>query len=195
MAYIRKDIYYKKAKNQGYRSRAVYKLYEIDNKFNILNKACRILELGAAPGSWSQAILKNLRNGDLLVAIDRLKFSNINNKNFYFINTDIFDKNIIDKIINISNDFDLILSDAAPNTTGDKNVDHYSSVGIVDQVLYLSTKLLNAKGNLICKFFDGSEREAIKRKASDLFRDIHIYKPKSTRKNSFEIYLIGINKN
>jgi 23S rRNA (uridine2552-2'-O)-methyltransferase len=190
MAYIRKDTFYKKAKREGYNSRAVYKLVEIDDKYKLFEGAKYVLDLGAAPGSWSQALLKKLRYSGLVVAVDIIDVKNINNNNFIFIKGNIFDEDIITEIKERQTYFDVVVSDAAPNTTGDKTVDHYSSVELVRRIAYISQLLLKKGGNFLFKLFEGVETKDIVEKMKKDFIEVKIYRPKATRQSSFEIYVV-----
>ena len=190
MAYIRKDNFYKKAKREGYNSRAIYKLVEIDNKYKLFEGAKHILDLGAAPGSWSQSILKKLGHSGSVVAIDIIDIKNVNNSNFVFINGNIFDEDIVTKIKERQTCFDVVVSDAAPNTTGDKMVDHYNSVELVGRISYIAQLLLKKGGNFLFKLFEGVETKNIVEKMKNDFIEVKIYRPKATRQGSFEIYVV-----
>ena len=194
MAYLRKDSFYKKAKREGYNSRAVYKLIEIDNKYKLLDGAKYILDIGAAPGSWSQVILEKIGRNGCVVAVDLIDIKNINRENFIFINVNIFDKDVISKIKCSIENFDIIISDAAPNTTGDRTVDHYNSVELVKGIINIAQLLLKKGGNFLFKLFEGQETKTLVDELKKDFTEVKIYRPQSTRHGSFEIYVICKNK-
>lgn len=191
MVYNRKDPYYKKAKTEGYKSRAVYKLMDIDKKYSILNNAKIVLDLGASPGSWSQFLLTKVGPDGLVVAVDRLEIKNIKAYNFVFINGNIFDDKIIETIKLSNNFFDLILSDAAPNTTGQKDADHVNSINIVERVFFIAKLLLKENGNFLVKLFEGPNVKDIFNNIKKHFDLTKIFRPPSTRKGSIETYIIG----
>jgi 23S rRNA (uridine2552-2'-O)-methyltransferase len=195
MGYIRKDSYYKKAKKEGYNSRAVYKLVEIDNKYKLFENVHYILDIGAAPGSWSQVVLEKIQPGSQVVAIDIIDVKNITKKNFTFIKGDIFDDSVITKLLHICSVFDVIVSDAAPNTTGDKTVDHYNSVEIVKRIIHIATLFLKSGGNLLFKLFEGVETKAIVESLKESYKEVKIYRPQATRVGSYEQYIICKFKN
>jgi 23S rRNA (uridine2552-2'-O)-methyltransferase len=194
MAYLRKDSFYKKAKKEGYNSRAVYKLIEIENKYNLLYGANYILDIGAAPGSWSQIILEKVGQNGYVVAVDIIDIKNVNRDNFIFIKGNIFDDVTISKIRNSQEHFDAIISDAAPNTSGDKTVDHYNSVELIKRIIYITQLLLRKGGNFLFKLFEGQETKALVEALKKDFTEVKIYRPQASRHGSFELYIICKNK-
>lgn len=194
MAYLRKDSFYKKAKREGYNSRAVYKLIEINNKYKLLDGAKYILDIGAAPGSWTQAVLEKIGRNGYVVAVDLIEIKNINRENFIFIKENIFDEAIISKIKCSLECFDVIISDAAPNTTGDRIVDHYNSVELVKRIVYITQQLLRKGGNFLFKLFEGQETKRLLEELKKDFTEVKIYRPGATRRGSFEMYVICKNK-
>lgn len=188
--YIRKDPFYKKAKQEGYRSRASYKLIELNQKYKIFKKDDAVLDVGAAPGGWSQVVLQLLGNSGIVVAIDLLDIVPINDKRFHFIKGDIRDEATFSEIFKIKDSFDVIISDVAPNTTGQKFVDHQNSINLIKMVINFSKTLLKNGGTLLFKLFDGQDREQLVKSLKENFNEIKIVRPDATRKNSFEIYII-----
>lgn len=190
MVYIRKDSYYKKAKKEGYNSRAIYKLLDIDKRYHLLDHAKIVLDIGASPGSWSQFLLDKVGSNGIVVAIDILDIKNIKAPNFIFIKANLFDNKLTDKLKN-NFLFDVILSDAAPNTTGQKDVDHINSINIVERTFSIAKMLLKKNGNFLVKVFEGPYVKSFFNDIKDYFELTKIFRPPSTRKGSVEMYIIG----
>ena len=185
----KRDFYVKKAKKQGYLSRAAYKLIEIENKFHILTNSKTILEFGAAPGGWSQVALE-INPKIEITAIDILDLK-INHPqiNFYkddFLNFD-YDKK--------ENYYDLILSDIAPNTTGHQSTDHLRIATMLFDIIELLDKVLITDGSFITKIWKGSEEKEIINQLKKKFKFVSYFKPDSSRKDSSEIFIISRNFN
>ncbi len=202
----KRDHYYKKAKKEGYRARSAYKLLDIQNKFNIFKRAFYILDLGCAPGSWLQVAKKygeeNLerykdqyyhRNHYKIMGIDMKKISPIENINF--IKLDITNPQLQKEISNYFNsELDLILSDASINKIGNKFADHLNQLKLCYLILEISKRNLKRNGSLVIKIFQGTDFNKFKNEIFSLFRIVKSYKPKSSKKRSNEIYLIGLQK-
>ena len=185
----KRDFYVKKAKKQGYLSRAAYKLIEIENKFHILTNSKTILEFGAAPGGWSQVALE-INPKIEITAIDILDLK-INHPqiNFYkddFLNFD-YDKK--------ENYYDLILSDIAPNTTGHQSTDHLRIANMLFDIIELLDKVLITDGSFITKIWKGSEEKEIINQLKKKFKFVSYFKPDSSRKDSAEIFIVSRNFN
>ena len=185
------DPYVKAAKDQGYRSRAAYKLLEIDDKFKIFKNKTSVLDLGSAPGGWSQVAIKKLSKiqNFKIVAIDIKEMDPINGVNFTQGN--ILDEGVIEKMID--GKVDIVLSDMAPSASGHRNTDQTRAILLAEMALNLATNLLNNKGNYCCKLIRGKGEEELVKTMRKYFKIIKRYKPTSSRKNSSEIFLIGIN--
>jgi len=181
----RNDSLVLRAKKLGFRSRAVFKLEEINNKIKFLNSKDNILDLGAAPGSWSQFLSKN--NYKNILAIDILDIEKINN--VYFIKGDFTDENIQGLIKNKFHTIDTILSDIAVNTTGNRNIDSFNTNTICLEVLKFAIKNLKSSGNLLCKYFNGELDKEIIEFSKTNFKKNKIIKPQSSRKDSKEMYI------
>ena len=183
-----RDIYVRQSKIEGYKSRAVYKLKEIDEKFKIFKKVSSVVDLGAAPGSWSQYTVRKIRSEKLL-SIDLIKFEKI--KNSYQIIGDFTDKNCKDKIRNyFGKKIDLIISDMAVNTIGNKNIDAIVTVDLCMEAMNFSLDTLQMNGKFVSKIFMGSSFNEIVAVAKKSFKDVRIYKPSASRKNSKETFII-----
>ena len=183
----KKDFYVKKAKKQGYLSRAAYKLIEIDNKFKIIEKSKKILEFGAAPGGWSQVAL-DINPKIEITAIDILELK-INHPQITFYKEDYLKFNYSKK----ENYFDLILSDIAPNTTGHQSTDHLRISTILFDIIELLDKVLIDGAVLVTKIWKGSEEKELINKLKKKFKNVSYFKPDSSRKDSAEIFIVAKN--
>ena len=183
-----RDQYVRLSKIDGYRSRAIYKLKEIDEKYNVLKNGIKLIDLGAAPGSWSQYAAKKIKNGKIL-SIDLKEISEI--ENIFKIKGDFTDLGCQNKIKKYFNDkVDVILSDMAVNTTGNKYLDSTSTGELCVYAIRFSKKMLKSKGIFVSKLFMGSSFNDIMREARKTFKEIRIYKPKASRKESKESFII-----
>ena len=179
------DIYVKKAKVEGFLSRSAFKLIEIENKYKVIKNSNKILELGSAPGSWSQVIC-NLNKKVTLHAFDvvEMKFKHPQIK-FYkenFLNFS-FEK--------LKEKYDLILSDVAPNAIGHKSTDHLRIVSLIESIISIIENILQPNGNFIFKIWRGSQDTIIFNQLKEKFKKISYFKPLSSRNESSEIYLIA----
>ena len=184
----RRDIFVKKSKIEGYRSRAVYKLQEIDQKFRIFKNGMSVIDLGAAPGSWSQYVLKNVKNGKI-VSIDFKDFEKIGNIHQFKgdFTEDRYKKEIIDYF---GSKVDVVLSDMAVNTTGNKNIDSIYTGELCMEAMQFSKNILNKNGKFISKIFMGSTFNEIINEAKKIFKENKVYKPLASRKGSKENFII-----
>ena len=184
----KRDIYVKKSKLEGYRSRAVYKLQEINEKFKLIKNNTLVVDLGAAPGSWSQYISRNYKSSKI-ISIDLKDIEPI--KNLIHIKGDFTED---DQKIKIQNYFgkkvDLIISDMAVNTTGNKSVDSLVTGELCIEAMNFAVELLNEKGSFISKLFMGSSFNEIVALGKKTFKQVDIFKPPSSRKDSKENFII-----
>ena len=184
----KRDIYVKQSKIEGYRSRAVYKLEEINNKFKILKNGIHVVDLGSAPGSWSQYVSRNFKNTKI-VSIDIKEMEEI--ENTHQIIGDFTEEFQQKKIINyLSSKIDLVISDMAVNTTGNKNIDSIVTGELSIEALNFSTKTLKKQGSFVSKIFMGSLFKEIIENAKKKFKEVHIFKPPASRKDSKESFII-----
>ena len=184
----KRDIYVRQSKLEGYRSRAVYKLQEIQTKFRVINNGMSIVDLGAAPGSWSEFISRKFKNIKL-VAIDLKELDKI--ENVTHIKGDFTDEITQKKIEkNFDEKIDLVISDMAVNTTGNKNVDSLVTGELSIEAMNFSLKILKKNGIFVSKIFMGSSFNEIVDSAKKNFKEFHVYKPPSSRKESKENFII-----
>jgi 23S rRNA methylase len=185
----KRDFYVKKAKKQGYLSRAAYKLIEIDNKFKIIKKSRNLFEFGAAPGGWSQVAL-DINPKIQITAIDLLELK-INHPQIKFHKEDYLKFNYD----SIQKNFDLILSDIAPNTTGHQSTDHLRISSMLFEVIDILDRILIKQGSFVTKIWKGSEEKDLINKLKNKFKIVSYFKPESSRKDSAEIFIIAKNFN
>ena len=187
----RRDIYVRQSKIEGFRSRAVYKLKEINQKFKILKNGQSILDLGGAPGSWSQYLSKNLKNTKLLT-IDLLEIEKI--KDVKIIHGDFTEEKYKNEIKNFFNHkIDLVISDMAVNTSGNKNLDAIVTGELALNAMNFSLEVLKINGQFVTKIFMGSSFNEIVSNSKKYFRETNVFKPPSSRKDSKETFIISRN--
>ena len=184
----RRDIYVRQSKVDGYRSRSAYKLQEIDEKFKILKNGISLIDLGAAPGGWSQYAAKKVKSGKIL-SIDLKKMENIDNTvqitgNFTETN---FQAQIKE---HFKYKVDVVVSDMAVNTTGNKSVDSISTGELCKEAIFFAEDMLNKDGKFVSKIFMGSTFNEIVSVANNIFKKVSVFKPKSSRKDSKENFII-----
>jgi 23S rRNA (uridine2552-2'-O)-methyltransferase len=190
------DQFVERAKNEGWRSRATFKIIEIDEKFKIFKKHKIVVDLGCAPGGWSQYCVGKVGEGNV-VAIDLLPVSPIVGVNFMQLDflTEEAPQKIIDELKKINHNknglCDIVLSDMAANTTGDQNTDHLRIIGLLEEALNLAQKILKEDGCFVGKIFQGGSSEEILELLRQNFVSVKYFKPESSRKDSSETYLVA----
>ncbi len=195
MSYNPKDHYFKKAKDQNFAARSVFKLEEIDLKFKLLHPKQKILDLGAAPGSWSQYCSKKIGAEGRILGIDLTKIE-IKLNNAVFIQADLRDHDLDQTMLQHGFDsiFDLVISDMAPRTTGIRMTDQARSFELCELALTLAQKHLKKDGHFICKLFHSDDFTTLRDLLKKDFHRFEAVKPNSTRKISKEIFLVGLKK-
>ncbi len=184
----KRDIYIKKSKLEGYRSRAVYKLKEINEKYKIIKNNIFVVDLGAAPGSWSQYISRNFNNTKI-ISIDLKEIEPI--KNLEHIKGDFTEEKQKIKIQNyFRKKVNLVMSDMAVNTTGNKSIDSLVTGELCIDAMNFAHQLLDHNGSFVSKLFMGSSFNEIVALAKKSFKQVYIYKPPSSRKDSKENFII-----
>jgi 23S rRNA (uridine2552-2'-O)-methyltransferase len=182
-----RDQFFKKAKVLGYRSRAAFKLLELNKKFNFIKSNSNLLDIGATPGGWSQVASKMVISGKVL-AVDILPMEKIKNVNF--INGDFLDETTQQQIKNIfQKKIDVIISDMAENTTGNKSIDSIRTNNLCAEVIKFSINHLDINGVLVCKLFMGDDFILVKDLAKKNFKTVEFFKPESSRSESKETYI------
>ena len=184
----RRDIYVRKSKLEGYRSRAIYKLKEIDDKFKIIRNGIKVVDLGSAPGSWSQYLSEKSKNSKIL-SIDLKDIEKINNVTHLV--GDFLDENNQTEISNFFKEkIDLVVSDMAVNTTGNKNLDAITTGELSIRAMEFSIKNIKKNGSFVSKIFMGSTFNEIVENCKKNFKEVKVYKPPSSRKDSKESFII-----
>jgi 23S rRNA (uridine2552-2'-O)-methyltransferase len=184
----RRDIYVRQSKVDGYRARSAYKLIEIDKKFKIFRGGMSVIDIGAAPGSWSQYVSKVVKNGRI-ISVDLKEMEKINN--IIQIKGDFTDKEIQNQIRDyLNNKSDVVMSDMAVNTTGIKNIDSIQTGELCKEAMIFSKETISEKGFFISKIFMGSTFNEIVALGKKIFREVKVFKPKSSRKDSKESFII-----
>ena len=182
-----RDPFFKQSKIQGYRSRSAFKLIEMNKKFKFLKKETYLLDLGCSPGGWAQVATKIISKGEIL-SVDIKSMDNIHNVNF--LKGDLLDNEICEKISNyFERKFDVVISDIAANTTGNRNLDSFRTGELCLIAMDLAKKVLNKEGVFLSKVFMGSVFDEINKKARECFKNVIKYKPLSSKKESKELYI------
>ena len=179
------DQFVKKAKQLGYINRAAFKLEEIEQKYKIIEHSREILELGSSPGGWTQVIL-NYNSKTNITCFDLLDMK-INNQRIAFYREDFLKYNFT----NLKNKFDLVLSDVAPNTTGHQSTDHLRISQLIYEVIDRLEIILKKQGSFIFKIWKGEEEKEIIKILKKIFDKVEYFKPKSSRQESSEIFIIS----
>ena len=183
----KKDLFFTQSKIQGYRSRSAFKLIEMNKKFRFLKENLSLLDLGASPGGWSQVAKREIKKGKIL-AVDVKKMDTIQNVNF--IEGSFLEASVFNKIKAYFNDkADVVLSDMAVNTSGNKNLDSYRTGELCIGAMDLAREILRQDGVFVSKLFMGSVYLEINQKANKYFKKVLKFKPTSSRKESKEIYI------
>ncbi len=182
-----RDQFFKKSKTLGYRSRASFKLIEINKKYRFLKKNTNLLDLGSCPGGWSQVASQIITNGRIM-SIDLKNIEPI--KDVKFLQGDIFEKKTKNEVIKYFNkNLDVIISDMAADTTGSKSLDSIRTNQLCAEVINFSKDTLKPKGVLVSKLFMGEDFIEVKNLAKSLFKKVNFFKPESSRRESKETYL------
>ena len=182
-----KDLYFRQSKIYGYRSRSAFKLIEMNNKFKFLRKSTSLLDLGSSPGGWSQVASKEISKGRIL-SVDIKPMEKIDNVDF--ISGDFYEKEIHKKIISyFNNNLDVVLSDMAADTSGNKSLDSFRTGELCMKAMHFAKEILSAEGTFLSKVFMGSIFIEINKMAKKYFKKVIKYKPLSSKKQSKEIYI------
>lgn len=189
-----KDHYFHKAKKDNFLARSVYKLEEIDERFKVISKGNQIIDLGYSPGSWIQYTSEKIGKDGIVIGAD---IKEVNNKLLNLANVRLFQKDVftIDTMmeLGVSDQFDVVLSDMAPNTTGIQSVDQIRSLNLVEMVFSLLPKFLKPGGNLVIKVFESNDAQVFLKTQRKHFEEFHNLRPKSVRSVSKEYFVIGKN--
>jgi 23S rRNA (uridine2552-2'-O)-methyltransferase len=192
MPYQRKDRFYKKAKEAGFRSRSAYKLLQIDEKFHLLKPGLLVVDLGCAPGGWVQVIARAIGGQGKVIGLDTDLIPPLPEKNASFIRGDIREESTRQMLLTeLGRKVDLIVSDMAPHLSGIKFQDHYNSYELAEQAFKLCRMILKESGNFVVKIFPGEELEQFKQNLKGSFSQVKTFLPEAVRKTSTELYVIA----
>jgi 23S rRNA (uridine2552-2'-O)-methyltransferase len=191
----KREHFYKEAKKKGYRARSAFKLKQIQKKFKIIHKRDIVIDLGAAPGGWSQVSKEIVGEEGTVIGVDRSYIQPISG--ITFLKGDLTkDSTLYDikQLIGVKK-VDVVLSDMSPNISGNYSVDHARSIHLCEKSFDIAEKILQKDGNFVCKIFMGEELEKFYNIIKDRFRMVKHFSPSATRKSSSEIYLIALTYN
>jgi 23S rRNA (uridine2552-2'-O)-methyltransferase len=188
-----RDPYVQRARREGWRSRAVYKLQEMDDLERLLRPDMSCVDLGAAPGSWSQYVTEKLKGRARIVAIDLLSMDSLPGTEFIL--GDFTDETVLGQLLEIlgSDKVDLVMSDMAPNSTGSRAVDQPRSMYLAELALDFSRQVLRQRGDFVCKLFQGAGFDPFLAEVRGCFGTVKVRKPKASRPGSREVYLVARN--
>jgi 23S rRNA (uridine2552-2'-O)-methyltransferase len=196
-----KDEYYNRAKQQGYRARSAFKLAQLDDAAGLLNDGDTVLDLGAAPGGWMQVAAERVGNDGTAVGVDRQRIDELEDVNatVEYVRGDITEDRTKDQIreaVGASDDrpVDVVVSDMAPNMTGEYDLDHARSVHLARQAFEVAEDVLNTGGDLVVKVFDGRDLEALVDDIEEEFEYVRQMRPDASRNESSELYLVARNR-
>ncbi len=191
------DYYFKKAKKDNYPARSVYKLEEAQLKYKFLKKKQRVLDLGCHPGSWSLYASRTVGDNGVVVGVDLQATDIPTQKEHAEINWlcyDVFSEQLIPDLRKHWPGFQVLLSDMAPSTTGSQFTDHLQSIRLVRRVLEIARLMLHENGTMYCKVFDGEDFPEFVQECRPLFKSVKVIKPKSSRKESREVFVLGMGR-
>ena len=187
----KREHFYKQAKRAGYRARSAFKLKQIQNKFSVIKKGDTVVDLGAAPGGWSQVTKELVGDQGKIIGIDLSRIEPL--KGVTFLQRDLTEETAVEEIRKAigNNDSDVVLSDMSPDISGNYSVDHARSIYLCGHSLSLAKQLLKPGGNFVCKVFTGEDLASFVKKANRNFKMVKQFSPPASRKTSSEIYVIA----
>lgn len=187
----KRDYYYRKAKAEEYRSRASFKLKQLNEKFRLIKKGDKVLDLGAAPGGWMQVAREIVGSSGFVLGVDLAKIKDFGPENVKSIQGDFTQKETIEKIKEILPSCDVIISDASPDISGVWDIDHFRSMELCRSVLAIAGEILKPEGNFQVKIFQGEHTGEFFGEVKDRFTYAKMTKPEASRSGSAEIYVVG----
>jgi 23S rRNA (uridine2552-2'-O)-methyltransferase len=192
MVHAYQDHYFHRAKKENYLARAVYKLEEIQKKYRLLGPGDRVLDLGAAPGSWLQFTSGVVGPAGRVVGVDIKKIEHVFPKHVVVLQRDIFEQDFIEEMKNSHGPFDAVLSDMAPSTSGIRSADSARSALLFEQAFNLALETLKPQGHFLAKIFQGSDFHSLLQEVKRRFEWVKVVKPDASRKTSKEIYICAM---
>ena len=187
----KREHFYKEAKRKGYRARSAYKLRQIQNRFKILKRGNTVIDLGAAPGGWSQIAKEIVGDEGTVIGMDLSPMKPIQGVTFF--RGDITKETSIQELIDILKEkkADTVISDMSPDISGNYSIDHARSIYLCEQALSTAGLVLKPNGNFLCKVFSGEELHDFIKKIKEKFSTVKLFNPTASRKSSSEIYIIA----
>jgi len=186
-----RDKYYRKAKREHYRSRAVYKLKQIDYKFDLIRPGDTVVDLGASPGGWSQVAAELVGSEGKVVAADMDRMPPI--EGVAFVRGDIREKEVVDRVLGLLPEgVDVVISDMSPDISGNYPYDHARSIELCEHALRFAEEVLKDGGNFLCKMFSGDMSKGFVGRVRRAFDETHVERPRASRSSSSEVYVVGL---
>jgi 23S rRNA (uridine2552-2'-O)-methyltransferase len=189
----KREHFYREAKRQGYRARSSFKLKQIQRRYSLFQNGDWVLDLGAAPGGWSQIAKELVGDTGFVLGVDLLPIQSL--PGVSFLQGDLTDESTLVLIREAleSNPVHVVISDMSPNISGTYSIDHARSIYLCEHALSIASLLLKKNGHFVCKVFSGSDLEEFVGKVNSLFRNVYRFSPPASRKSSSEVYLIAKN--
>ncbi|MGQ9538802.1 MAG: RlmE family RNA methyltransferase [Candidatus Bathycorpusculaceae bacterium] len=189
----KRDYYYRKAKEEKYRSRAAYKLFQAVEKYHFIKKGDIVIDLGAAPGGWTQAARKIVGAEGFVLGVDLKPVEPFPQRNVTTIIGDITERETVRQILDIiPRKADVVISDASPNISGIWELDHARQIDLTQKALQIAIEILKPRGNFFAKVFQGDMLDDFTSKVKQHFKEVKVLKPKASRAKSSEIFVLGI---
>jgi 23S rRNA (uridine2552-2'-O)-methyltransferase len=188
------DHYFHRAKKEGYLSRAVYKLIEIQKSYGVLARGMKVLDLGSAPGSWLQFAASVIGENGYVVGVDLKPIDHPFPANVHVLQGDMRDPEFVESLAERFNSFDVVMSDMAPDTIGNKHADSARSAYLVEQAFELAKKVLRPGGHFLAKIFQGEDTPVLIQAIRQHFQKVKVVKPMASRKESKEVYILAMCK-
>ncbi len=182
-----RDYYYWEAKKRGYKSRASFKLLQINDRFYIIRRGYTVLDLGAAPGGWSQVALKIVGEEGRVIAVD---IKPVKLRGVEYIRGDVYSDETLKKIKEKAENVDVVLSDMSPKISGISSWDHARSIDLAERALFVAENVLRERGNFVVKVFQGDMLNLYLKKCRERFEMVKVHKPKASNRESAEIYVV-----
>jgi len=188
----KRDLYYRLAKRHGFRSRAAYKLKQIQKKYRIISSGDVVVDLGAAPGGWMQVARELVGDGGFVLGVDLREVTPLGYENTATIKADVTEPDTPKRILDaLPRKADVVLSDLAPNVSGIWELDQVRQIELAEAALKIAREVLKPGGNVLIKVFQGELMDGLVRKVKRHFRRVKLVKPKASRSRSAEIYVLG----
>jgi 23S rRNA (uridine2552-2'-O)-methyltransferase len=187
----KREHFYKEAKRVGYRARSAFKLQQIQQRYHVIPKNATVVDLGAAPGGWSQIVTEIVGDQGRVIAVDLSSIKPL--ENVQFIQGDVTEPETVEHIERLmdSKKADVVLSDMSPDISGNYSVDQARSAWLCENALSVATQVLRPGGNFICKIFEGTDTKEFLEKVKQCFTIVKIFSPEASRKSSSEVYIIA----